>query len=280
MKNTHIQAGAATLALLFALAPLAHAAIDINGAVDADIMMETGMMKTDTRAGTGVKMEADADGEMHMMEDREEMMDDDMMEDGEEMMEGEERGMDRAQMMADEHALDMLGGIELRLDLRKGGEDHAAGTAEIDTAAKVMSEHDLEDFMHHKAKADEHLKGVEVKDGKLEVKYAQPAKFLGFMNTTMNARVSVDAEDNIVVKYPWYHIFMKKHVSKASMQSNIARAVAAERKAVKEGMATTTIQAEITAAMGIPNLFEIIADELQSARVKAEAEASGGAVVE
>jgi hypothetical protein len=265
MKKKHIQSVAATAALLFALIPLAHAAIDVKGAIDveADAKIETSMMKTDAGAGAGAKMEAGAEGEVHTMG-------------GGEMMEGEEHetGMDRAQMMADEHALDVLGDVELRLDLRKGGDEHAAGTAEVDTAAKVKSEHDLEDFMHHKAKADMHLKGVEVKDGKVEVKYAQPAKFFGFMKTTINARASVDAKDTVEVKYPWYHIFMKKHVSQASMQSNIARAVAAERKGIKEGMATATMQAEIEAGMGIPNLFEIIANELQSARVKAEAEVS------
>jgi hypothetical protein len=272
MKNKHIQAGAAAVALLFALAPFAHAAIDIKGAVDVDMddKMEMGAKAGVTTTAAPVKMEMDDDeGEMHMMGEGE-------------MMEGEERemGMDRAQMMADEHALDVLADVELRLDLRKGGDDHAAGTREVDTAAKVKSEHDLEDFMHHKAKADMHLKGVEVKDGKVEVKYAQPAKFFGFMKTTINARASVDAKDTVEVKYPWYHIFMKKHVSQASMQSNIARAVAAERKGMMEGMATTTMQAEIEAGMGIPNLFEIIANELQSARVKAEAEASGSVAAE
>lgn len=278
MKNTHIQSVAAATVLLFALAPLAHAAIELKGAVnvDMDSTMEAGVkMNSGASATTGAKMEAGAEGEMHIMRGGENMM-------GEEggMMEGEERGVERAQMMADEHALDVLADVELRLDLRKGGDEHAAGEAEIDTAAKVRTEHDLEDFMHHKAKADMHLKAVEVKDGKVEVEYAEPAKLFGFMKTTINARASVDGEDNVKVEYPWYHIFMKKHVTKASLQSNIARAIAAERKAVKEGMSTTTIEAKIQTAMGIPNLFEIIANELQSARVKAEAEASGSVAAE
>jgi hypothetical protein len=151
-------------------------------------------------------------------------------------------------------------------------DEHDAGAPEMDMAAKVRTDHDFEDFVHHKAKSDKHLKGVNVKDGKIEVTYAAPAKLFGFMKTTINARASVDAKDTVEVEYPWYHIFMKKQVSKASLQSNIARAVAAERKAVKEGMATTTIEAKIEASLGIPNLFEIIANTLKEASLKAETE--------
>jgi hypothetical protein len=182
-------------------------------------------------------------------------------------------GTMRAMEEADDHALGIFEKMELRIDLEDGDQDeHGAGVSEIEDADEVRSEHDFEDFVHHKSKSDAHIKKVEVKDGKIKVEYEQGAKLFGFIGTTINARATVDGKDNVEVSYPWYHIFMKKHVSKASLQSNIARAVAAERKAVKEGMATTTIEAQIEASLGIPNLFEIIANALKEASVSAEVE--------
>ncbi len=55
---------------------------------------------------------------------------------------------------------------------------------------------------------------------------------------------------------------MKKEVIKESLRANIARAIAAERKALSEGMSTTTAQATIAAGLGIPDIFDIIIDAL------------------
>lgn len=274
MKNTHIQSVAATVALLFALAPLAHAEISVKGTgvIDTDVTHLEVKTTSAGEARTEVKMEMHKEDDGQIKIETESEMH--MMEDGNKMNGAmHATGTMRAMEMADEHALEAFEKMELHMDLRGGVHDeHDADEPEMDMAAKVRTEHDFEDFVHHKSKSDEHLKEVKVKDGKVEVKYAEPAKLFGFMKTTINARASVDAKDNVEVEYPWYHIFMKKHVSKASLQSNIARAVAAERKAVKEGMATSTIQAEIEVGMGIPNLFEIIANALKEASVKAETE--------
>lgn len=275
MKNTQLKHVSLAITLLFALAPHAHAAISVTGTggVDVDDMhvevKTTGTgdvrtqseMKMEMHEEDGGRIEIETDSEMHMMVN------------GEKMGGRGATGTMRAMEEADEHALEVFEKMELHMDLDDGVEDdHGADAPEMDDADKVRSEHDFEDFVHHKAQSDEHLKEVEVKDGKVKVKYAEPAKLFGFMKTTINARASVDAKDNVEVEYPWYHIFMKKHVSKASLQSNIARAIAAERKAVKEGMATTTIEAKIEASLGIPNLFEIIANTLKNSSVKAETE--------
>jgi hypothetical protein len=279
MKNKHIQTVAATVALLFSLAPLAHAEISVKGTgvIDTDVthleVKTTSVGEVHTQSEMKAEMHKEDDGQIKIeTEGKSEMH---MMENGEKMDGGmHATGTMRAMEMADEHALGALEKVQLHMDLHSGVHDeHGAGEPEMDMAVKVRTEHDFEDFVHHKAKSDEHLKGVEVKDGKIEVKYAEPAKLFGFMKTTLNVRASVDAKDNVEVEYPWYHIFMKKQVSKASLQSNIARAVAAERKGVMEGMATTTIEAKIEASMGIPNLFEIIANTLKEASLKAEVEA-------
>jgi hypothetical protein len=274
MKKKQLTQFSAMIALLFALAPLAHAEISVKGTgvIDTDVTHLEAKTTSAGEARTEVKMEMhgeddgrikiETESEMHMMG-------------GGEKMNGSVHatGTMRAMEMADEHAIGALEKVQLHMDLQSGVHDeHDAGAPEMDMAAKVRTDHDFEDFVHHKAKSDKHLKGVNVKDGKIEVTYAAPAKLFGFMKTTINARASVDAKDTVEVEYPWYHIFMKKQVSKASLQSNIARAVAAERKAVKEGMATTTIEAKIEASLGIPNLFEIIANTLKEASLKAETE--------
>jgi hypothetical protein len=180
-------------------------------------------------------------------------------------------GTFRAKEVADEQSWADMGKAELHVNIK--GEDVAVG-ASIDMHEKVHSANEFELFVHHKAKTDEHLKSVDVKDGKVDIEYEAPAKLFGFMNTALNTRVSADTSGNVTVTYPWYHIFMKKTHSKASLQSEIARAIAAERKGEKEGIASTTMQAMITTAMGIPNLFDIIADTLKDVLVKSETKAT------
>ena len=140
----------------------------------------------------------------------------------------------------------------------------------------VHSEADLKQFVRTKVKEDESIKQVEVNNGKVEVQYEEPAELFGFINMTLAAHVAVDQAGNVQVTYPWYHIFMKKHATRESIQSDIARALAAQNKMEKEGMASTTVsasttQATITAGLGIPNIFEIITNSLRSARIAGEA---------
>ncbi|GEM_PF-4496626 len=192
----------------------------------------------------------------------------------------QERGIENAKMHADEHAMPGLETAVLHIDVASLMKDenapaHGASDESIDTAAKVHSSVDFEHFVSHKAKTDSALKDVEVKDGKVSVTYNEPAELFGFINTTLSTHVSVDAQGKVQVAYPWYHIFMKEHASRASIQSDIARALAAENKAGRENVATSsasvTTQATIAAGLGIPNIFEIIANSLKDARVTGEA---------
>lgn len=141
----------------------------------------------------------------------------------------------------------------------------------IDDPADVHTVADFEAFVSTAAQEDENLNEVSVDDGKVNVAYEVPAELFGFIDTKINARVSADAKGNVEVAYPWYHIFTKKHVSSASLQSSIARAIAAERKGEKEGIASATIQPTIALALGVPDIFEIIASTLKSVSVEAEA---------
>lgn len=171
-----------------------------------------------------------------------------------------ETGVSGAQLRANESAQGALERVELRLRLNE--EKEIASGTPVRVRSEVRTQADLEEFIRGKARADANLRGVEVVEGRVEVEYAQPAKFLGLFRTDVPARVRVASDDTVEVTYPWYHIFMKKEVNKESLRANIARAIAAERKALSEGMSTTTAQATIAAGLGIPDIFDIIIDAL------------------
>ena len=183
----------------------------------------------------------------------------------------------RAKEVANEQGLEGIENAELHMNL----EDFEGGKSQGDTAAeveinmheKVHSLNEFERFIHYKAQTDKRLRSVEMKEGKVDIAYETPAKLFGFMKMTLDAHVSADVEGNVVVAYPWYHIFMKKTHSSASLQSEVARAIAGVRKGEKEGIASTTMQATITTALRIPNLFDIIANTLKGVSVKNEIEA-------
>ncbi len=294
MKNKQLKKISAVVTLLFAFAPIAHAEIALKGSGDIEVKTGEGMhseVKADTNAtitpvsgvhmeggvntAGGVKMEdgmmEQKDGHDGEFKGENEDSEDHVMKDGNHM-EGAMHMSGHDDEKFDEHAEFDLDGDTLRDEPE---EDHGTSTViEIDASEKVHSSHDFEHFVEHMSKKDAHVKHVEVKEGKVEVEYEESAKLFGFIGTTISAHASVDGKDNVEVSYPWYHIFMKKQVAKESLRADIAQAVAAERKAQKEGMATSTIEAKIEASLGIPNLFEIIANTLKASSVKAEAEAN------
>lgn len=265
---------------LFAMAPLAYAAVVVGGT--AGVGVKTTVVSTQVNTRTTVSVTATSTPVM--MREREGTeteggmmmggkMEDGMMNEGE----GGENGTENAEMHADVHAEYGLETAEFHMDLRtheEGDAKEESTTAEIDSPMKVHSAHEFEHFVEHKAKADERIKGVDLKDGKIEVEYEESAKLFGFIPMMVNAHATGDAKGTIEVKYPWYHIFMKKKISSASLQSEIARALAAKRMAAKAGIPAGTIEADVEAAFNAPDLFETIADALHGASLKAEAEVS------
>lgn len=179
----------------------------------------------------------------------------------------QERGIENAKLRANENALDALVRAEIHIELED--DDEGDDVDEVEDVARVHSEAEFRGFVSHKSKEDGQLKSVSIKSGKVEVEHEQRGKWFGFMKGDLTAKATADVSGNVEVKYPWYHIFMTKTHSSASLRAQIAQAIAAERKGEKEGVASTTVRADISAAFGIPNLFEIIADTLKvSAAVK------------
>ncbi len=265
MKHTHILSGAVA-ALLCATTPVAFASISVSGDGSVDVGGAMPMqIKGDDVSLTqeGQTIRAKGTGEVEMR-----------MEDGSTIRaEGDDRGgavelrgaaehatgTARAMEVADEHALDML---ELHLDMSDDSvvEDVSLETPSFD---EVRTEADLRGFIRQTSKEDARLKSVDIKEGKVEVEYDQDAKLFGFIKTTLRTHTSVDTSENVEVSYPWYHIFMKKEQSKATLQSEIARALAAERKMTAEGTSTTSAEATISAGVGIADIFDIITRTLR-----------------
>lgn len=274
MKNTSFLS-TALVAVLCATTSIAYASIAVSddGSVDIQGVMPV-QVKGDTVSITqdGQTVSAKGTGEVEMR-----------MEDGTlikadgsgkmEMMGATENstGGERAMEVADEHALDML---ELHLDMSDDSvvEDVSLETPSFD---EVRTEADLRGFIRQTSKEDARLKSVDIKEGKVEVEYDQDAKLFGFIKTTLRTHTSVDTNENVEVSYPWYHIFMKKEQSKATLQSEIARALAAERKMTAEGTSTTSAEASISAGVGIADIFDIITRTLRGS-----ASASASASVE
>ena len=103
---------------------------------------------------------------------------------------------------------------------------------DIHDAREVHTSQDFKTYVANAAKVDVNLKGVEVKNGAVSLDYQEPAAWFGFIDSSLNAHVSADASGNVEVSYPWYHIFMKKHVAKDTIKSEVAAAVSARKSGI------------------------------------------------
>ncbi len=258
---------AAIIVALFAFAPIAHAAV-ISGGATTVVSNDGVVVHTDTKLSTSAS--ATPITGVHIvggvntaggakMEDGSDTKENESMEqkDGHS---GEVRG-------ENEDELDGVNKGEIYFDFNDS--DFNDGKGDIEASSDVHSEIDLKYFIAHKAKADAHIKAVEVSGGKVEVEYEESGKWFGVLTGKVNAHASADVKGNVEVKYPWYHIFMNGTHSSASLQSQIARAIAAEKKADKAGVSSTTLRADASATFGVPDLFEIIANTLKKTSASA-----------
>ncbi len=228
-----------------------HATTSMNGRTEKGVYMEDGVNTTG-----GVKMksgdENEGNTEMHAT------------------------GTMRAKERANEHGMEGLEKAELHIDMDTDNEDEdmrGTSTIEVSEAAEVHSSKDFILFAKHKAKNDEHLKSVDIKDGKVDVEYAEEGKWFGILSATIPVHASADVAGHVEVKYPWYHIFVKKENSSAALQSRIALAIAAEKKGEKEGVVANTVKTDVSATLNIPELFDLIVTALKETSVSATAHA-------
>ena len=74
----------------------------------------------------------------------------------------------------------------------------------VKTHAQVQSGQDLENFATGVLLKDENIKSVDIEESQTKVVYKVPAKFLGIFSASINSEVTVDNENRVKVKFPWY----------------------------------------------------------------------------
>lgn len=268
MKNTYQYKTITIVAgVLFALAPLAHAAVLLNS--ETEVKANSGAM-----VQTGINISASAtpvkgvygEGEIHTNVGTKALQ----IEDGSDIEGGERGGMNgsaRTDIHTNINTAASLENVELHFDADADMDDTEESS--VNDANEVHTSQDFSHFVALKAKHDANLKSVDVSDDKVEVEYKEPAKLFGFINSSVTAHATADIKGNVEVSYPWYHIFMKKQTSSAALQSKIALAIAAEQKGERSGSASTSMESQTSLAL--PHLFDIVATALKSASASADA---------
>lgn len=268
MKNTYQYKTITIVAgVLFALAPLAHAAVLLNS--ETEVKANSGAM-----VQTGINISASAtpvkgvygEGEIHTNIGTKALQ----IEDGSDIEGGERGGMNgsaRTDIHTNINTAASLENVELHFDADADMDDTEESS--VNDANEVHTSQDFSHFVALKAKHDANLKSVDVSDDKVEVEYKEPAKLFGFINSSVTAHATADIKGNVEVSYPWYHIFMKKQTSSAALQSKIALAIAAEQKGERSGSASTSMESQTSLAL--PHLFDIVATALKSASASADA---------
>ena len=268
MKNTYQYKTITIVAgVLFALAPLAHAAVLLNS--ETEVKANSGAM-----VQTGINISASAtpvkgvygEGEIHTNVGTKALQ----IEDGSDIEGGERGGMNgsaRTDIHTNINTAASLENVELHFDADADMDDTEESS--VNDANEVHTSQDFSHFVALKAKHDANLKSVDVSDDKVEVEYKEPAKLFGFINSSVTAHATADIKGNVEVSYPWYHIFMKKQSSSAALQSKIALAIAAEQKGERSGSASTSMESQTSLAL--PHLFDIVATALKSASASADA---------
>lgn len=244
---------------LFALAPLAHADIEAgtNVAAVGTLQVKAPAVQIQTTAAPvkGVRMEGGVNTAGGVK-----------MEDGMEMEEHgsttNAHGLENAEMHANEHAQAALENAELHVDLDDETEAQEAG--DVDEPMDVHSEADFKHFVSHKSKTDAHIKSVDVKGGKVAVEYEEAGKWFGFIKGHVNLETTADVNGNVQVKYPWYHVFVSGTHSSASLEAAIAHSLGAHMKGMRDS------SGKIATTVSVPDLFDIVTNNLKDASVSAE----------
>ncbi len=98
-------------------------------------------------------------------------------------------------------------------------------TASADTSASnVRADADLGAFAATSLRQDENLSSLGFAADRVEVTYREPARFLGFIPSSVNVRVSAQSDGSVEVSYPWYSFLMASDRSDidASVKSEVA----------------------------------------------------------
>lgn len=125
--------------------------------------------------------------------------------------------------------------------------DNGNSGADIQSAASVSSDNDVASFARGILRNDDSVTNVAATSGEVSVSYKEPAKFLGFIPSTVTVTLTTDASGNVQVSHPWYGFLMSKSGDEAALKASAeAKAHAAAQSAVNAS-ASATISSQMKA---------------------------------
>ncbi|MDO8600768.1 MAG: hypothetical protein Q7R73_04160 [bacterium] len=95
--------------------------------------------------------------------------------------------------------------------------------ATVKTHAQVRSGQDLENFARGVLVRDENVESVTIGEEGVQFSYRMPAKLFGIFNASLVARVDVDAESRVKVRFPWLRIFFSEPVGALKIQESVEK---------------------------------------------------------
>lgn len=100
----------------------------------------------------------------------------------------------------------------------------------LKTVIEVKTDKDLEDFAQGALLKDENVDSVSVDNDNVKIVYNQPAKFLGFISTTISTDITASSKDDIKVKMPWYRFLFKveKEVDENLLKEDASQKISAD----------------------------------------------------
>ena len=109
--------------------------------------------------------------------------------------------------------------------------------ATVKVHAEVQSGEDLENFARGILITDENVESLVSDESSVEVRYSLPVRFLGFLETSIPARITVmdadgdgAADSRVKVRFPWYRVLFSipEEVSASSLESELSAKLGAE----------------------------------------------------
>lgn len=137
----------------------------------------------------------------------------------------------------------------------------------------VRSAASLESYASATVRADERLESLTVEEGRLDMEYRKAAKFLWIIPASMKVRVTVDADGDVAVKYPWYAFLMQTDESRADLEARLTNDIDAVNGSMKVASGSG-VQADPEVRRWARIIESAYIAVSGSARVDASAEAS------
>ena len=97
--------------------------------------------------------------------------------------------------------------------------------ATVKAHAEVQSEQDLENFATGVLLKDQNVEQITLNFEKVEMRYSMPAKFLGFIDSSVPVRTEVDTTGRVKVQFPWYGFLFRQYVNASELVADVEAAL-------------------------------------------------------